>query len=349
MAGNRVQLLCRRSMCLSPRPVGIFGLAAALALASASGAAGGTYTVTILGPMDLGTVAVAASGDTVFRIDAGSGSVSVQSGTGRRLSTAGARAQAQLSCRPAQIGDTSCDTDKVSVRIGTIGALTGRARALRNITVALGSATLAGPPTGAGPFNFKLAPIGGVGFTTLSLGADFGVAGDDSGLPSGDGTNGFYVDILDNGNRQLAGDVNNGKVRALRSLAVARTADLNFGRIQQPTSGTSKVSLDPATGQRTVTGNGVGYATPTPTAAAFKITGEGGQQVSVTVPASFNLTGPATLPVAVTTTAASAPSLNGTLGGSGTYSFGVGGSFSITNATPIGAYAGVLTVSVDYN
>jgi hypothetical protein len=299
--------------------------------------------------MDLGTVATAASGDTVFRIDAGTGAVTVQSGTGRRISGASARAQVRISCTPTSVSDTSCNTDKVSVRIGTIGVLTGRARTLRNFSVAVGGATIAGPPTGSAPFNFKLAPIGANGSTTLSIGADFGVAGDDSGLPSGDGANGFYVNVLDNGGQVLSSDTNNGKVRALRALAVAKTADLNFGRIQRPTSGNSTVTLNPSTGARTVTGNGAGYATPAPTAATFAITGEGGQQVSVSIPSSFSLTGPATLPVSLLSTASATPSLSGALGAGGTYAFSLGGSFSIDSTTPIGAYSGLVTVSVDYN
>jgi hypothetical protein len=319
------------------------------AIAGAAPAAAGTYTVSIQGPMDLGTVATAASGDTLFRIDSATGAVTLQSGAGRRISGGPARAQVQISCSPANASDTSCSTDKVSVRVGTIGVLTGRARTLRNFMVAVGGVTLAGPPSGNGPFSFKLPPIGSGAPASFSIGADFGVAGDDSGLPSGDGTNGFYVYVLGTGSQILASDTNNGKVRALRALAVAKTADLNFGRIQRPTSGPATVTLNPATGARTVTGNGAGYATPAPTAAAFTITGEGAQQVSVAIPSSFNLSGPDTLPVSVTSTASATPNLGGVLGGPGTYSFSVGGSFTINSATPIGDYSGVVSVSVDYN
>ncbi|MBW8814398.1 MAG: DUF4402 domain-containing protein [Caulobacterales bacterium] len=328
----------------------IAGLLGCVVLALAAPAAAGTYAVTILGPMDLGTVVTAATGDTIFRIDAGTGSAIVQSGSGRRVSTASARSQVQISCRPDRVGDTSCDTDKVPVRIGAIGALTGRARTLRNFTAGINGATMAGPPSGSAPLSFKLGPIGGSGSTTLSIGADFAVAGDDSGLPSGDGANSFYVDVTDNsGQHQLAGDTNNGKVRALRALAIAKMTDLNFGRIQRPTNGASTVTLSAATGARSVSGNGAGFATPAPTVAAFTVSGEGGQQVSLTVPTQFNLTGPATLSVTVNTTASATPTLSGTLGSGGTYGFSVGGAFAITNATPVGAYAGVLAVSVDYN
>jgi hypothetical protein len=48
-------------------------------------------------------------------------------------------------------------------------------------------------------------------------------------------------------------------------------------------------------------------------------------------------------------TAPAAPSLSGGLGAAGTYSFNLGGSFTVTSTTPTGAYSGVLTVSLDYN
>jgi hypothetical protein len=37
------------------------------------------------------------------------------------------------------------------------------------------------------------------------------------------------------------------------------------------------------------------------------------------------------------------------LGAAGTYSFALGGSFTISSTTPTGSYSGVLTVSLDYN
>ncbi len=308
-----------------------------------------TYLVNVEGPLDLGSVATDAGGDTVFRINSSTGAVTVQSGGGRRISSASARTQVTITCRPGRGNDNSCQSDNVSIRIATIGGLTGRARALSNFTVTTGTATLVGAPSGANPLAFTIAPIGNNGAKTFFVGADFPVAGDSSGLPTGLGENAFFVTVLDSNGLTLSSDTDKGRVQAFRALTLSKTADLSFGRIQIPTSGSSTISLDSGTGVRAITGTAFGYPTPAPTRAAFNITGEGGQQVSLNVPATFNLTGPSTLAVTVNDTAPNAPSLSGNLGAAGAFGFTVGGSFTITSATSTGAYAGVLVVSLDYN
>ena len=325
------------------------GSLAAAAVLGVSPAVAATYMINVEGPIELGSVAAGASGDTVFRISASTGAVSVQSGGGRRISTAGARGQVTVTCKPGRSGDTRCQTDNISIRAGAIGALTGRARALSNFTVTMGTATIIGPPTGTNPVSFQLAPLGDNAPRTFFIGADFPVAGDESGLSTGLGENTFYATIVDTMGAALASDSDKGRVQAFRALAIAKTADLSFGRIQRPTSGSSTITLDAATGARGVTGSAFAYPSPAPTRAAFNITGEGGQQVSLSVPTTFNLTGPSTLSVNVTDTAPNAPTLTGSLGSGGAYSFTVGGDFTITSTTPTGAYSGVLTVSVDYN
>lgn len=324
---------------------------AALAFAVGGPAAAATYSVNVQGPMDLGRVAAAPVGDTVFRMDASSGAVTVQNGGGRRLAAGPVRAQVTISCRPSREGDTDCATANIPMRAGVIGTLSGRARALTNFNVAPGTASLVGAPTGSNPVLFTLAPLGADTPRTFFIGADFPVAGDDAGLPTGAGQNNFYVYALDGAGAMLAGDSDRGRVTALRAVAVSKTADLSFGRLQRPTSGANTVTLDAASGARTVSGagDGIAYPTPAPTRAAFTVTGEGGQQVSVSIPSSLTLTGPGAIPVDVTTTAVAAPTLAGAAGAQGAYSFTVGGSLTLTPGTPTGDFAGVLTVSVDYN
>lgn len=322
-------------------------IAALLLIAPAARAA--DYTLNINPGMDLQSVAAGAFGDTVFRINPDTGVVTVQGGTGRRLSTPSARSQVTLTCKPSRAGDEDCATKNVMIRIGTIGALTGRARALTNFTASMGTATIAVPPTGTNPLAFELAPVGANSSKTFFIGADFPVAGDDSGLPTGNGENSFYAYVINTAGAVVTGDTDKGKVKAFRSLAVAKTADLNFGRIQVPPSGSSTVTINAANGDRTVTGGAFAYPTPAPTRAAFTVSGEGGQQFSLSIPSTFNLTGPAALPVTVTHTGPTSPSLSGGLGAAGSYDFTIGGSFTITSATPTGAYSGILTVSIDYN
>ena len=321
-----------------------FALALALVAAPAAAA---TYSVNVVNPLDLGNVAAAASGDTVFRINPSSGLVTTTSGSGRRLATGPVRALVTITCRPARGGDTACDQDNVAIRVGVIGATSGRARALRNFTVAMETATLVTPVTGTNPLAFTVAPIGNAS-KTFHIGADFPVAGDDSGLPSGDGENGFYAYVVNAAEQMLAGDSDKGRVRAFRALSIDKSADLNFGRIALPLSGSGSVAIDPATGQRTVTG-GVGFPTPAPSRATFMVAGEGGQAFSISTPSTFQLTGPSTLTVTTSTTATPSPTLSGALGAAGTYRLDVGGSFPISSTTPTGAYSGVLTISLDYN
>jgi hypothetical protein len=324
-------------------------LAIAVLVLAAPAARAADYTVKVGPGMDLQSVAAATGGDTVLRINPSSGAVSVQSGTGRRVSVAAANAKVTITCKPSRPSDTDCTTKPVPIRIGAIGAVTGRAKALSLFTIAMGTAGLAAPPTGTNPVAFQLAPPGDNSAKTFFVGADFPVAGDDSGLPSGAGENSFYVNVLDAAGLQVAAETGSGTVRALHPIAIEKTADLNFGRIQLPPSGVSKVTLNPATGVRTVSGAGFGYPTPEPTRGAFTASGEGGQLFSLTMPAKLNLTGPGTLVVDITAAGNTVPKLSGTLGNPGTYSFTVGGSFTINSATPTGLYSGVLTVSVDYN
>ncbi|MBL8773192.1 MAG: DUF4402 domain-containing protein [Phenylobacterium sp.] len=322
-----------------------------MALGGPAASVAANYTLNITGPMDIGTVAAAASGDTVFRIDAGSGAVSVASGAGRRISTASARAQVNVTCRPSRAADTDCTTRTVRIRIGTIGALTGRARAFSTFYVANGTASIVAPPSGVMPITLELAPLGNNSARNFFVGADFPVAGDESGLASGNGENAFYVYVVNATDQMIAGDTDKGRVRALRSVSVSSTSNLGFGRIQRPTTGTNTITLNATSGARTMTGGGnaFAYPTPAPTRGAFTIAGEGGQQVSISVPSNLTLSGPADLGVVLTDTAPATRNLSGALGAAGTYSFTVGGSFTLNPTTPVGTYSGVLTVTVDYN
>jgi hypothetical protein len=55
------------------------------------------------------------------------------------------------------------------------------------------------------------------------------------------------------------------------------------------------------------------------------------------------------LTVHLTSTASGAQMLSSALGSTGTFSFGIGGSFSTASSTAIGAYQGTYSVTVQYN
>jgi hypothetical protein len=293
-----------------------------------------------VGEPDLGTVASAASGDTVFRITPGTGAVTKQSGAGARVSGGVTRGRVVVTCT----GDDGCPSASETVTITHFGTPTGRARALDNFTIAPGSdpPTL-GSPSGTDPITFTVSGIPRDATRDFYVGADFGIA--PSGA-SGAATSGFLVSVT-------AGSMG-GTAHAdvLRPLSLAKTSDLSFGSIIRPTSGSGSVTLDATDASLEVTGAGVAaLSSPAPTLAAYTVTGEGGQAFSIDmdIESGVEMTGPGTLSVTLNTNAGPAPVLNGSPGQEGSYNFRIGGTFPVNHDTPVGSYSGVFFVTVVYN
>ena len=307
--------------------------------------AASTYTVRVTNNVDLGTVTPAQAGDTVFRVDAASGAVTTVSGTGTRASNGAARAMVTISCAGSN-GDCN---KKVNIKLGPVGSPTGRARDLTHILVAMGTATFASTPTNPSAPSFSINAIGLNASKTFFVGADFGIAGDDSGLPTGNAESDFFAWAAETPATPTTGDIGRFQARIIRGIAIAKTSDLVFGAVARPATGLGSVVIDPVTGARTTTGSAVGMASPTPGRATFNVTGEGGQTFSITVPASFQMTGPQAITVTTTNSAGPAPALSGALGSQGAFAFGVGGSVPVNATTPSGDYTGSFTVTVAYN
>jgi hypothetical protein len=157
------------------------GLALGLTAIAATAQAASVYTVQVTANVDLGKITSAATGDTVFRVDPTTGNVSIFSGNGTRSGNGTARAMVTISCTGVA-GD--CNKN-INVRLAVAGAPIGRGRALTRITFQLGTAVFAGLPGLPGAPNFTIGPIGVNSSKTFFVGADFGIAGDDSGLPTG--------------------------------------------------------------------------------------------------------------------------------------------------------------------
>lgn len=142
-----------------------------------------------------------------------------------------------------------------------------------------------------------------------------------------------------------------GQVTIIRPLTIVNTSNqkLDFGRVVQPRTGNSTITLSNSTGAVSTTGTAVALPGTT-TFAPFVATGEGGQAVTVTVPATFDLSGPG-LPITVnlTPTVNGSTTLSGTLGSSGTKAIDVGGNFDLSSGQASGAYSGTFTVTVQYN
>lgn len=142
-----------------------------------------------------------------------------------------------------------------------------------------------------------------------------------------------------------------GSVTILRPITVTNNANLAFGTIVKPASGSGTVTVTTG-GVRSVGGSNppTALASTTATAADFTVSGEGGQLISVSVPATFDLTGPSSATLTVTTSAThiGSQTLSNALGGAGTLDVAVGGTITVADTTTTGAYTGTFSVSADY-
>jgi hypothetical protein len=319
--------------------VGVTGLTALAARAQ-------TYTVSISASTpNIGNVVSASTGQTVFDVDPSTGNITKVSGNGVRLSTTTSRATVTVTCSNVN----SCTTTDVAVRIGSIGTPTNRAGGLTNFAVASGTATIKTAATGTNPINFTLSPLPKTGGRTFYVGMDFPILGEDSGRSTGSASSGFYVYAAKVGTTPTSGSTSGLAVATVyRPISTTLNSNLAFGRVVRPASGSGTVSVDASTGARTMTA-GAGLSSPSPTRAAYTVTGEGGQAFSISVPTSFSITGPSSLTVTTSSTATGSQVLSSTLGSAGTFGFGVGGSFPISSTTAVGSYSGTFGVTVQYN
>ncbi|WP_054120431.1 DUF4402 domain-containing protein [Novosphingobium sp. AAP93] len=136
----------------------------------------------------------------------------------------------------------------------------------------------------------------------------------------------------------------------LRPVALSSSANLAFGRIVLPSSGTGSVTIGTSADTVAASGGAVALAGGSPSRAAFSVSGEGGQAVTVTVPATVTMSGPSssTMAVTLTSSVSGSTNLSGSLGAAGSATFYVGGSFAPTATTTTGAYSGTFTVTVAY-
>jgi hypothetical protein len=300
---------------------------------------------------DLGDIAAAAAGDTVFNIDAATGAVTRLGGNGRRLDNGLTRARVTVRCSGT---NTECNSTPVRVRVNATGSSQGRAKPLTNLNVASGSATIRSVPTPGDAIEFVLEPLGRNTNRTFWIGADFTVRGDNSGMPTGPAAARFTVRVAPDPQAPGGpGKTGTAVANVRRAASIAKLSDLQFGAIVRPTTGNGAVTIAAASGERTVSGAGA-YAMPTPlpTTATFAISGEGGRVLSIDMPNRIFLThagGSDPLRVNLDSTAGRNLTLSGSPGQGGSGQLGVGGSFNFNKNTPTGNYIGMFTVTVQYN
>jgi len=140
-----------------------------------------------------------------------------------------------------------------------------------------------------------------------------------------------------------------GSATIVTTLAIAKSADMNFGSIAvNATAGT--VVLLPAgtrsaTGGVTLQGTGTGVA-----AAAFNVTGLIGATYTITLPSTYTITRQTGTETMTVNGFNSTPSTTGTLSSSGAQTVAVGATLNIVGGQVPGTYtAAGFPVTVNYN
>jgi hypothetical protein len=134
-------------------------------------------------------------------------------------------------------------------------------------------------------------------------------------------------------------------------IAIAKSADLSFGKFAAGLGGTLTVSTS---GARTASGV-TPLTSSTTTAAKFDVTGENSATYTITVPGTVTLTSGSDTMTFVPVNdlsggnATSGTVTSGALDGTGKQSIFVGGVLTVGAAQAPGSYSGSLSLSVDYN
>lgn len=319
---------------------------ATLVVAAASGqAVAQSYNISMTNSSrpNIGTVSSGVSGDTVFDIST-SGVITKASGTGTRISSGTSTATVTISCG----NQNQCNSATLNVTITATGSPTGRAGIVRNFDVGGGTASISNKVIGANSTTFKIGAIGKNASKTFNVGMDFPI---EAAGPTGSASSSYVMSFDPSSGNDDETETGTAIATVVRSISLEEDSALSFGAIVRPSSGSATVTVNASTGDRTFTGSAVGLAVPAPMRATYTVQGEGARTVSINVPTTITMTrsGGGTLTITTTKTFSGTPSLSGSVGGDGTYSFGVGGSMPLTSSTSPGAYSGTFTITATYN
>lgn len=143
-----------------------------------------------------------------------------------------------------------------------------------------------------------------------------------------------------------------GSVMIVRPLTITRGGHLVFGRVIKPRTGTGTVRISPTSNAVTATGGAVRLPGITTRRAAFTVRGEGGQVVSLSIPATMTMQlGTSASQITVTllpNITTGTTTLTNTPGTRGTRTVNIGGQFSLPATQASGAYTGTFTVTAAY-
>lgn len=323
-------------------------------LAGVYAASAGAQTVSVTAPgniPDIGNVTAAVSGATEFRVATG-GTVSVvPGGTGTRQTVGNVANTITLGCSGgSNTASSPCNAQNVIVRVTPMNTQVGRAQLINDLQIAMGTAIQVVAPSKVGEVvTFTIGPIGRGSTKTFRLGLDLPINGGFGA--SGLATSSYKVDAGFTPSFTATGA---GAARATtrNDTAIVKDSDLAFGAILPLDGQSGTVSISSANGDRASSNpTGVRLRPGDATSRAqYSIQGEGGQILSVSVPASFSLNGPGS-PITVTTTKTIGGSvtISNASGASGTASVGVGGSFPVTGPMTPGSYSASFSVVFTWN
>ena len=140
-----------------------------------------------------------------------------------------------------------------------------------------------------------------------------------------------------------------GAVTIIRPITIDKDADLQFGRIVKPSTGSATISIA-NTADTVSTGTAVALSGITTSRGKFTVNGESAQAINITV-GSLTMNGPSSSTIAVTLSPdkSSGATLSGaTIGSAGSLTLNVGGSFSLPSTQTTGLYTGTFPVDVAY-
>jgi hypothetical protein len=327
-----------------------FAVAAAITLALlgplSSVAHAQTYTVNSISDANFGDIVSAASGQTVFRSTATSGTVSVVSGSGVRLSSTSANATVTISCS----NTSACSSNNVQVQLSLAGTPTGRLGYISAISLTNGTATITSAYSTGSYIAIILSPIPRNSSRTFLIGFDLPVDGNDTADTTGNATSSYLITAQ----RQLGGGagslVGNLRAKVIRPIGITKSQDLQFGSVTRPGNGSGSIVLTPD-GIASVTGTNVRrFPSPAATAAMFTVSGEGGQAITVSVPTTMTLSNSSgSVTASLTNSGGGAQVLSGATGSAGTLQVNVGGSVPLSSTGALGTFTGTMTVTVQYN
>lgn len=308
-----------------------------------------TITITLGAGPNFGRIATGAA-TTSITLNS-DGTRVVGSGGAATIGTGGSGMTVTINCN----GGTNatniarCNNNNLNVRVAVAGTNPSGRMQITQYVVGQASRSFVGSaPAPASPLFFAFPAIGNNQTVSFNIGAiaNFPATGTT-------GTRNISTRVTASANGAAptgGGRTANVQAFVARGISVARNNDLVFGRVVSPSS-SGTIIISPA---GAVSGTLFRLpGGPARSAARFTVSGEGGQSISINIPANVTMSnGANTLSVVTSNDLVGSPTsqtLSGAVNSTGTRVFNVGGTVTVPAATPAGTYSGTLTVTVSYN